>query len=107
MDLNLVILCGRLSAPPDHRQFESGSSCLHLLVTVRSERPTRRIDVVPVTWWDPDPHSVVGLVPGARLWIAGSAQRRFRDGSDGRRSTLEVIARAVNVLGEDRAILPV
>ena len=39
MDLNLVVLCGRLAAPAEIRQFESGSRLARYLVTVRSEEP--------------------------------------------------------------------
>ena len=93
MDLNLVVLAGRLAAPPEIRQFESGARLVRYLITVRSEEPTRRVDVIPVTLWEPsdelldaDPH------PGTRLWVAGSVQRRFWSASEGRRSRLEVVA---------------
>lgn len=94
MDLNLVVLCGRLAAPVEVRQFESGTQMVRVLVTVRSEEP-RRVDVIPVCQWDPDPESLETLrdaAPGTRLWVAGSTQRRFWDGSEGRRSRLEVVA---------------
>ena len=93
MDLNLVVLAGRLAAPPEIRQFESGSRLVRYLVTARSESPSHRVDVVPVTLWDPtddlidaDPHV------GSRLWVAGSVQRRFWSASEGRRSRLEIVA---------------
>ena len=93
MDLNLVVLAGRLAAPPEIRQFESGSRLVRYLVTTRSEEPTRRVDVVPVTLWDP-PDDLIDAepLPGARLWIAGSVQRRFWSATEGRRSRLEVVA---------------
>jgi single-strand DNA-binding protein len=84
MDLNLVVLCGRLAAPAEVRTFESGSRLARYLVTVRSEEP-RRVDVLPVTLWDP---------PDA-VWVAGSVQRRFWSGAEGRRSRLEVVAEQV------------
>ena len=93
MDLNLTVLSGRLAAPPEIRQFENGSCLARYLVTVRSEEPRCRVDVLPVTLWDPpedlidaDPH------PGRSLWIAGSVQRRFWSGAEGRRSRLEIVA---------------
>jgi len=93
MDLNLVVLAGRLAAPPEIRQFESGSRLVRYLLTVRSEEPAHRVDVVPATLWDP-PDEVIDAFPqhGSRLWIAGSVQRRFWSGSEGRRSRLEVVA---------------
>lgn len=92
MDLNLVVLCGRLAAPAEVRTFEGGSRLARYLITVRSEEP-RRVDVVPVTLWDP-PDALVDAEPspGQAVWVAGSVQRRFWSGSEGRRSRLEVVA---------------
>lgn len=92
MDLNLVVLCGRLAAPAEVREFEGGSRLARYLVTVRSEEP-RRVDVVPVTVWDP-PESLLEAAPnpGRPVWVAGSVQRRFWSGAEGRRSRLEVVA---------------
>ena len=92
MDLNLVVLCGRLAGPVEIRQFESGSRLVRYLVTVRSEEP-RRVDVVPVTFWDP-PDDLVDAepAPGRAVWVAGAVQRRFWSGAEGRRSRLEVVA---------------
>jgi single-strand DNA-binding protein len=92
LDLNLVVLCGRLAAPAEIRQFESGSRLARYLVTVRSEEP-RRVDVVPVTLWDP-PADLVDAepAPGQPVWVAGSVQLRFWSGAEGRRSRLEVVA---------------
>jgi single-stranded DNA-binding protein len=39
MDLNLVVLCGRLAVEPELRTFESGTRLMRLLVTVRSDWP--------------------------------------------------------------------
>jgi single-stranded DNA-binding protein len=96
MDLNLVVLAGRLAAPPEIRQFEGGARLSRYLVTVRSEAPARRVDVIPVTLWDP-PDALVDAEPepGRRLWVAGAVQRRFWSGVEGRRSRLEVIAEQV------------
>jgi single-strand DNA-binding protein len=93
MDLNLVVLAGRLAAPPEVRQFESGSRLVRYLVTARSEEPRRRLDVVPVTLWDPSDELLeTSLEPGCRLWVAGSVQRRFWSADEGRRSRLEIVA---------------
>jgi single-stranded DNA-binding protein len=95
MDLNLVVLCGRLAAPVEIRAFEGGSRLARYLVTVRSEEP-RRVDVLPVTLWDP-PEALVDAnpAPGRALWVAGSVQRRFWSGAEGRRSRVEVVAEQV------------
>lgn len=102
MDLNLVVLAGRLAAPVEVRQFESGSRFVRVLVTVRQETP-RRVDVVPVTQWDPPEVALDALAdapPGVNLWVAGSVQRRFWEGSEGRRSRLEVVADQIVVRGD-------
>lgn len=98
MDLNLVVLCGRLATDPELRAFDSGAQLARLLVTVRSDEPRRRVDVVPVTLWDP-PEEFLADPPlkGQRVWVCGSVQRRFWESPDGRRSRLEVVAEQVNV----------
>jgi single-strand DNA-binding protein len=98
MDLNLVVLCGRVAVEPELKTFESGTRLIRLLVTVRSDEPRRRVDVVPVTVWDP-PDELVDELPekGRRVWVCGSVQRRFWEAPDGRRSRLEVVAEQVNL----------
>jgi single-strand DNA-binding protein len=98
MDLNLVVLCGRLAVDPELKTFESGTRLIRLLVTVRSDEPRRRVDVVPVTVWDPPDELVEGLpAKGRRVWVCGSVQRRFWEAPEGRRSRLEVVAEQVNL----------
>lgn len=98
MDLNLVVLCGRLAVDPELKTFETGTRLIRLLVTVRSDEPKRRVDVVPVTLWDP-PDDLVDELPGKgrRVWVCGSVQRRFWEAAEGRRSRLEVVAEQVHV----------
>jgi single-strand DNA-binding protein len=98
MDLNLVVLCGRLATDPELREFESGARLARLLVTVRSESPRKRVDVVPVTLWDPADDLWNDPPPkGTRIWVCGAVQRRFWESADGRRSRLEVVAEQVNL----------
>jgi len=96
MDINLVVLGGKLAAEPEHRVFDSGAHLMRLLVTVRSDEPQRRIDVVPVVVWDP-PRELVGagLAAGQRVWVTAAVQRRFWESGDGRRSRLEIVANHV------------
>lgn len=97
-DLNLVFICGRVATAPDLRRYDSGSRQLRMLVTVRSDHPRRRIDVLPVTVWDPDDRLVdPGVHVGSRVMVAGIVQRSFWDGPEGRRSRLEVIGRHITV----------
>ncbi len=102
MDINLAVLCGRLATAPELRVYDTGSRCMRFLVTVAAERPRHRIDVVPVTLWDP-PTDLVDTPPdpNARVWITGVVQRRTLDGPEGRRSRIEVIADQVTVLNSD------
>ena len=93
MDFNVVVLSGKLTAPPEVREFESGSKLVRSLVTVRTDSERRRVDVVPVTLWDPDPgHPLLKAAVGTRVWVAASVQRRFWNDRDSRKSRLEVVA---------------
>lgn len=97
MDLNLIVLCGRLAVDGELRVFDSGARLIRYLVTVRVDYPRRRTDVIPVTLWDP-PDELVDN-PGEkrdRIWVCGSVQRRHWDGPDGRQSRVEVVAEQVN-----------
>ncbi len=93
MDMNAVVLLGKLAAPVELREFESGSSLARALITVRSNTPRRRVDVVPVTLWDPEPDSdVLSAAVGEPLFAVGTVQRRFWTAAEGRCSRLEVVA---------------
>ena len=98
MDLNLVVICGRLASPGELREFESGTRLLRLLISLRTEEPTRRVDVVPVTLWDPGEDLVEAVKErGIRIWAVGAVQRRFWDCAEGRRSRIEIVAQQVTV----------
>jgi single-stranded DNA-binding protein len=97
VDVNLVVLAGELTTAPELRVFESGSRLLRMLVTLRVEEPRKRLDVVPVSWWDPDEGVAAGLARKQRVVVSGSIQRRFWEGPDGRRNRLEVVAESVTI----------
>lgn len=103
MDLNLIVLCGRLAVDAELRVFDSGARLIRYLVTVRVDYPRSRVDVVPVTLWDP-PDDLVDEpgFKGERVWVCGSVQRRYWEGSDGRRSRIEVVAEQVNIKDVDQ-----
>lgn len=105
MDLNLVVLAGRLSAPPEIRQFANGSRLARYLLTVRSDLPRSRVDVLPVVMWDP-PDALVDAEPeaGRRVWAAGSVQRRFWGGPAERHSRLELVAEQVCLRPSDVSV---
>lgn len=96
MDLNLTVLCGRLATDAELRVFDSGARLIRYLVTVRVDYPRKRVDVVPVTLWDPSDDLVDGPgEKGERVWVCGSVQRRYWESPDGRRSRVEVVAEQV------------
>jgi len=94
MDLNLVVIAGRLAAAPEIRVFDGGQTLVRYLVTTRTEEPRRRIDVVPAVLWDAD-EDATRFERGDRIWIAGSIQRRFWSDDHSRRSRIEVVAHHV------------
>ncbi|MDH3606197.1 MAG: single-stranded DNA-binding protein [Acidimicrobiia bacterium] len=104
MDLNLVVLAGTLAAAPDLREFDSGARLLRMLVTVRSDEPRRRVDVIPVTLWDPPTVlTQETLERGRRVVVCGAAQRRFWEAKEGRRNRVEIVAENVTVRPEAEA----
>lgn len=109
MDLNLVVLCGRVATEPELRVFESGASLIRILMTIRTELPQGRIDLIPVIVWDPPDQLKDGsLVAGDRIWVSGSLRRRFwtDQGSDARRSRIEVIGQQVTPVAGDEVAGP-
>ena len=101
MNLNIVVLSGTIAAEPEVRRFPSGSTLIRYLITVRSEAPRRRVDVIPVTLWDPPAVSLDALdgppIRGRSVWAVGSAQRRFWSSDGARTSRIEVVAHIVEL----------
>jgi single-stranded DNA-binding protein len=96
MDANVVLLTGTLAAAPEVREFDSGARLMRFLVTVRTTEPRRRVDVIPVTLWDPPPELVAArLERGHRVTVCGAAQRRFWEAKEGRRNRVEIVAHQV------------
>ena len=101
MDLNLIVIAGRLAAEPELTTYASGARLLRLLVTVRSQEPRRRIDVLPVVMWDPaDDVLPDEPVRGTAVWVAGSVQRRFWSADAGRTSRIEIVAHDIQIRTE-------
>lgn len=94
MDMNLVVMGGSLATDPEVRHFDSDTYLVRYLLTVRSDEPEHRVDVVPVTRWRPSSWEA-SRVRGDRLWVTGMVQRRFSSEFDGRQSRLEVVATSV------------
>lgn len=98
MDLNLIVLCGRLAVDGELRTFDSGAQLIRYLVITRVDFPRRRVDVIPITLWDPSGDIIddPGL-KGERIWVCGSVQRRYWESPEGRRSRVEVVAEQIKV----------
>jgi len=93
MDINLVVICGRLASVPEVRVFESGERVLKLLVTVTTDKPRRRLDVLPVEVHDPSDELIAGLPDvGQRVWVTGTMQRRMIDNVTDRRTRIVIVA---------------
>lgn len=102
MDLNIVVLCGRIAAEPEIRRFPSGSTLIRFLVTTRSTTPRRRVDVIPVTLWEPHEELLSATdLAGRGLWVCGAVQRRFWSADGGRASRIEIVAHVVEVRDEE------
>ncbi len=102
MDLNLVVIAGRIAAEPDIQTFDSGTTLMRLLVTVRSEEPHRRLDVIPVVQWNPDPDTIPDdPVRGRKVWVVGALQRRFWSTDDRRLSKVEIVAHEIAIRDEE------
>lgn len=98
MDVNVVVLAGLLASLPELLTLDSGTRCAKMLLSVRTESPRRRLDVIPVVWWNPpDEWGPTSFSKGQRVLVSGALQRRFWEGSDGRRSRIEIIADTVSV----------
>ncbi len=98
MDLNLIVMCGRLAVDGELRTFDSGARLIRYLVTTRVDFPRKRVDVIPVTVWDPAQELVDEPgQKGERIWVCGSVQRRYWESPDGRQSRVEIVAEQVKV----------
>lgn len=98
MDFNIAVLAGHLAAEPEIRTFPSGSTLIRYLVTVRSNAPRRRVDVIPVTLWDPSPEALdIGGARGKPIYVAGAVQRRFWSIDGGKSSRIEIVAHHVEI----------
>jgi single-stranded DNA-binding protein len=107
--LNLAVIWGTCSAPPEIRTLESGSRVASLAVrTPASATPGRRgrgasgttATSVPVTIWDP-PAWIETLDAGDTVVVVGSVRRRFfatRSGARGAKAEVEAatIAKATD-----------
>ncbi len=90
--MNVVVLQGRLSRPPQIRALPSGDRLVAYEVTV--PRPGQRADTVPVVWPDA-PARAAELDTGEVVVVTGRVRRRFFSAAGGTASRTEVVAGAV------------
>ncbi|MBW3611812.1 MAG: single-stranded DNA-binding protein [Actinobacteria bacterium] len=90
--MNVVIIRGRLSRPPEQRQLASGDQLVSYEVTVA--RPGQRAETVPVAWMQA-PASAADFTVDEEVVVLGRVRRRFfgRDGIT--QSRTEVVAERV------------
>jgi single-strand DNA-binding protein len=87
--MNIAVVRGHLSRPPERRTLSSGDELVSLEVTV--ERPDDRAEIVPVVWPSAPP-SATGLVVGAPVVVVGRVRRRFFRVGGSTQSRTEVVA---------------
>jgi len=92
--MNVVVLEGRLSGPPQERVLASGSRVLSLQLTMDRREDQRAADSVPVAWFDPK-MSQFDLQEDQRLVVVGRVARRFFQTASGVQSRTEVVAERV------------
>jgi single-strand DNA-binding protein len=98
--LNLVVVRGTCSGPPELRELESGRRLAAL--AVRAPGPDGRTTSVPVTVWEPAAW-VEDLEDGVDLVIVGAVRRRFfRTGAGGAGARVDVEAVFVGRAGRRR-----
>jgi single-strand DNA-binding protein len=90
--INLSIVAGALSRPPEARTLPSGDRLLVLHVTVRSDSgPT---ESVPVAWFEP-PATAGAWEAGDEVVVVGRVRRRFFRAGGATASRTEVVADTV------------
>jgi single-strand DNA-binding protein len=90
--VNVVVIRGRLSRPPEEKVLESGTRLVSFEVTV--PRAEERAETVPVAWMDA-PATAADGDAGDEVVIVGRVRRRFFRTTGGTGSRTEVLAEQV------------
>lgn len=90
--LNVAVVAGTLSSPPQERVLPSGGRIVSYEVTVR--HGSGPADTVPVAWADP-PAAALGFDTGDDVIVVGRVRRRFFRAGGATSSRTEVVADAV------------
>jgi hypothetical protein len=100
--LNLVVVRGECSGPPELRELESGRRLAS--VSVRAPGPDGRSTSVPVTVWEPAAW-VEDLAEGAYVIVVGAVRRRFfRTAVGGAATRVDVEAVFIGRAGQRRQL---
>jgi single-strand DNA-binding protein len=91
--MNVVVLHGSLSRPPEARELPSGDVLVSYEVTVPATED-RRAESVPVSWFEA-PAGALDLEPDAEVVVVGRVRRRFFRAGGSTQSRTEVVAEQV------------
>lgn len=90
--MNVVVVQGVLSRPPEGKDLPSGDRLVAFEVTVRREGASA--ESVPVVWFEA-PATAAALAAGTEVVVRGRVRRRFFRTGAGTASRTEVVAEAV------------
>lgn len=83
--INMFVVQGRLAVAP----AISDDGSVRLLIVTDTDRPTRRLDCLPVRFHDVEPWPGIGeLGVGDRVLVTGRIRRMFTETAGGRTSQL-------------------
>ena len=99
MSINVALVRGRLSSPPEVRVLESGRTLAVLQVTARPDGAPAVS--VPVAAWDP-PEWVECLEAHDEVLVVGTVRRRFYRAASGSASKVEIEAEMLARGGDRR-----
>jgi single-strand DNA-binding protein len=100
MSVNLAVVRGHLTSPPEGRTLPSGRNLAVLQITTRAAEGAIS---VPVAVWDP-PAWLLALDAGAELVALGSVRRRFFRAGVTTASRVEIEAAFVAKAGDRRRL---
>jgi single-strand DNA-binding protein len=104
--LNMTVVRGRLSRPPEVRALPSGDELVTYEVTVPGD-DDRAAESVPVVWLDA-PKAALSFAADAEVVVVGRVRRRFFRAAGSTASRTEIVADRVLLAGRAparRAIL--
>jgi single-strand DNA-binding protein len=98
VEMNVVVLCGRLSSAPVIRELESGSVLMNCELTTRVDDVANS---VPLVWFDPPAAAV--FEAGDEVAVVGTVRRRFYRAGASTQSRTEVVVELLGKVGDKRA----